>query len=34
VTFFAPPASSMVGNFLTLLRQRFLASPRRFSEQA
>ena len=34
VTLFAPAASSTLGNWLTLLRQRFLASPHRFSERA
>ncbi len=33
-TLFSTPASSPLGNWLTLLRQRFLASPARLSEQA
>lgn len=31
---FSTPAASPLGNWLTLLRQRFLASPARFSERA
>jgi hypothetical protein len=33
-TLFSTPAPSGVGNWLTLLRQRFLSSPARFSERA
>jgi hypothetical protein len=32
--FAQPPTSSLVGGWLTLLRQRFLSSPTRFSEEA
>ncbi|MGA7352813.1 MAG: hypothetical protein WBX06_16755, partial [Acidobacteriaceae bacterium] len=31
---FSQPTNSALGNWLTLLRQRFLSSPMRFSEQA
>jgi hypothetical protein len=33
-TLFSPPRNSLLGNWLTLLRHRFLASPQRFAEQA
>jgi predicted DNA binding CopG/RHH family protein len=33
-TLFSQPTNSLLGNWLTLLRQRFLASPDRFSERA
>jgi hypothetical protein len=34
VALFSQPTNSALGNWLTLLRQRFLSSPARFSEQA
>lgn len=33
-TLFSQPSNSLLGNWLTLLRQRFLASPERFAERA